>query len=82
MQKEYYARDSYRELKKAVLNNKRILRGREFFGRTFHIKAGFGEEVVTADEIVSTLDRLIMDEERHARLAKDCLATFIALKKK
>jgi len=80
--KESFARNSYQEAKKVAMNNKTTIRGREFFGRTFRVRSGIGEDVVTADEIINTIDRLRMDEERHARLVKDSIATISFLMKK
>jgi len=73
--KEILARDTYREAKKIVLDNKKKVRTRELFGKIIRVKDGVGEDIITADEIVNTLDRLILDEERHARLVKDSMAT-------
>jgi len=73
--KERLARDTYLEAKKVVLNNKKKVRVREFFGKIIRVRDGIGEDIMTADEIVNSLDRLIMDEERHARLVEDSIAT-------
>lgn len=82
LEKENLARDIYRDAKKVVMNNRTTIRGREFFGRTFRVKSGIDEDVITADEIIYTLDHLIMDEERHARIVKDSIATLNMLMKK
>jgi len=82
LEKEIYARDNYREAKKVALNNKHLVKGREFFGRTFRVRSGVSEDLVSVDEITAVFDRLIMDEERHARVVTDSLATFKALKKR
>ena len=73
--KERFARDTYKEAKNIVLNNKKRVRARKFFGKVIRVRDGVGEDILTADEIVSGLDRLIMDEERHARLVEDSIAT-------
>ena len=73
--KERLARDTYLEAKHIVLDNKKKIRVREFFGKIIRVRDGIGEDIITADEIVNSLDRLIMDEERHARLVEDSIAT-------
>ena len=73
--KEIVARDTYRQAKSIVLNNKKKVRVREFFGKIIRVRDGIGEDIITADEILNILDRLIADEERHARLVKDSMAT-------
>ncbi len=82
LEKENLVRDIYREAKKVAMNNKTTIRGREFFGKTFRVRSGIDEDVITADEIINTLDRVIMDEERHARIVKDSIATLNMLMKK
>lgn len=82
LEKENLARDTYREAKKVVMNNKTTVRGREFFGKFVRIRSGVDEDVVPADELINTLDRLILDEQRHARIVIDSIATLRMLLKK
>jgi len=77
LNKERLVRDTYREAKHIVLNDKqqKKVRAREFFGKIIRIRDGIGEDIITADEIIYSLDRLIIDEERHARSVEDSIAT-------
>jgi len=73
--KEIFARDTYRQVKHIALNNKKKVRVREFFGKIIRVRDGIGEDIITVDEIVNSMDTLIADEERHARIVKDSMTT-------
>ena len=58
------------------MKNKTRAKGREFFDKfTRKMKGELEEDIVSADEIISTLDRLILDEEHHATVVEDSIAT-------
>ena len=80
--KEKLVRDIYRDAKRIAMNSKTKVKGREFFGKFLRVKDAIPEDVITADEIISTFDRLILDEERHARIVEDSIATLNALMKR
>ncbi|MFC1953572.1 hypothetical protein ACFLWR_05540 [Chloroflexota bacterium] len=73
--KERRVQDIYKEAKKFTLENQKKIRARKFFGKIITVRAGVGEDVLTTNEIVNTLDRLIMDEGKHARLIENSMAT-------
>lgn len=80
--KERAVRDMYRDAQRIAANNKAKVRGKEFFGKYVRIRESIPEDVVTADEIINTLDRIIRDEERHARVVEDSIATLKMLMKR
>jgi len=75
LEKERLARDTYLEAKKIARESQKKIRARSFYGKIITVRSGVGEDVLTTNEIVSSLDRLIMDEERHARIVEDSMAT-------
>lgn len=76
LEKERLARDLYLEAKGIAMKNKTRAKGREFFDKfTRKMKGELEEDIVSADEIISTLDRLILDEEHHATVVEDSIAT-------
>jgi len=75
LDKEKFAIATYTEARKIVLNYKKKVRVRNIFGKIIRVRDGIGEDLLTADEIVNSLNILIADEVRHARLVEDSIAT-------
>ena len=76
--KEKAARDLYTEAKKIAIANKITVKvggGFSLFRRTDISE----KDVVPFEQIISDLDRLIVDEERHIKIVEDSIATFKTL---
>jgi len=76
--KEKAVRDIYQEAKKIAANNKTTVKSGGFFTR-LRVKDMLEKNFVSFENITRDLDRLIWDEERHARIVEDSIATFKSL---
>jgi len=76
VEKEKMAVKTYQDARRIALNNKTKVKGRDFFGKLIRVRDSVAEDVITADEVISILDRIILDEERHVRIAEDSVATY------
>ena len=78
LEKEKAACDLYKEAKKIAMNNRTTLKVGGFFNR---LKGKDISElnITPYEQLINDLDRLIFDEERYIRIAKDSIATFKAL---
>ena len=82
LEKEKNVHKIFADAKKVTMDNKVQADGREFFGKFIKMTDGISEDVITADEIINTLDRLITDEQYHIRIVENSIATLKALVKK
>lgn len=76
--KEEAVRDLYKEAKKVAMNSRTTIKVGGFWDRLKGIDIS-ERNIISYQQLVNDLDRLILDEERHIRLAKDSIATFKAL---
>ena len=79
--KEEAARDIYKEAKKIAMANKITIKVGGFFDRLRGMDIS-EKGIVPFEQIINDLDHLIWDEERHARIVKDSIATLNALMKR
>ena len=82
LEKEKFALETYKEAKNIALRNQKKVKVSEFFGKFLHIKDTEKEEIITADEVINTLDYLITDETNHIRVVEDSIATLNMLMSK
>jgi len=76
LEKEKVVREIYLEAKRIAMKNKTGANGREFFDKfTRKIKGEIEEDIVIADELISTLDRIALDEKHHTEVLEDSIAT-------
>ena len=80
--KEKFALETYKEAKNIALKNQQKVKVRGFFGKLLRIKDTEEGEIITTDEVINTLDRLISDETNHARVVEDSIATLNMLMSK
>ncbi len=73
--KEKEALSLYQEAKRVVERNKVKVQVRDFFGRLIRMEDELPYDVVNIDDVFSTLDRIIIDEQRHIKLVHDSIAT-------
>ena len=78
LEKEKAARDLYVEAKKITMANKITVKVGGVFN-IFRTKDISEKDIVSCEQIIKDLDRLIWDEERHIRVVEDSVATFKAL---
>ncbi len=79
LEKEKAAQDLYKEARKVAIANKTTVKKggiSSMFQKARNIPES---EVIHADQIISKLDRLISDEERHIRVVSDSIATITML---
>lgn len=76
LEKEREAFNTYTQAKQIALHNKKRVKVGGFFNSLLGKDIS---SIVQLDYIVNELDRLIADEERHARLAEDIIATHKSL---
>jgi len=75
LDKEKLALETYRNAMKIAQKNQKKVKVGGFF-HSFNKKDDISEDgILTADEIINVLSRIIMEEERHIRLVKDSIAT-------
>jgi hypothetical protein len=75
LEKENFALQMYNEAKNVALENKTSVRGREAFGKLVRTRSGLDEEIIAVNDVISVLNRLANDEERHVRIITDCIAS-------
>ena len=81
LEKEKAARDLYTEARKIAMANKTTVKVGGIFN-IFRGKDMSEEDVVSYEQVIHDLDRLISDETRHIRVVEDSLATHKALMSK
>jgi len=80
--KEKEALSLYQEAKRVVERNKVKVKVRDFFGRLIRMKDELPLDVVNTSDVISTLERIIIDETHHIRLIHDSIATLHMLMNK
>ena len=65
----------YKEARLVATKNKKVVETEDFFGKLIIMVKGLPEDVINVDDIITMLDRVIIDEGRHIRLVTDSLAT-------
>jgi hypothetical protein len=81
LEKEKTARDLFKQARKVAMNNRRTVKAGGFFDR-LRGRDISEMNIVPYRQLINHLDGLITDEERHARVLEDAIATFKALKQK
>ena len=71
--KEQEACDLYMECRRIAMNNKTVIRAGGFLDRLLGRDIQ-QQKIVLFEQVVSDFDRLIADEQRHARMAEDIIA--------
>ncbi len=82
LEKEKEALSLYQEAKRVAEKNKVKVQVRDFFGRLIRMEDELPYDVVNASDIISTLDRIIIDEQHHIKLVHNSIATLNMLMKK
>ena len=77
-EKEKTVRDLYAEARKVAVTNKTTVKVGGIFN-LFRGKDISEKDIISYEEIVRNLDRLILDETRHIRIVEDSVATHKAL---
>ncbi len=80
LDKENWAVSWYKEAKKVAEQNKVKVRG--FLGKPLVISNELPEDFVNVNDIISLLERHILDEERHQRLVRGLIDKLSMLKNK
>lgn len=78
LEKEKAVCDLYKEAKKIAVNNRATIKVGGFFSRLKGIDIS-ELNITPYEQLINGLDRLILDEERHQKIAKDSIAAFKAL---
>ncbi len=81
-EKEKEARDLYKEARKVAIANKTTFKTGGISSMFQKVRSIPESEVIHADQIISRLDRLILDEGRHMRIVEDSLGTVKSLFRK
>ena len=80
--KEKEALSLYQEAKRVAEKNKVEVKVRDFFGRLIRMEDELPYDVVNASDVISTLERIIVDETHHIRLIHNSIATLNMLMNK
>ena len=75
LEKETEVLSLYKEARLVATKNKKVVKTDDFFGKLIIMVKGLPVDVINVDDIITMLDRVIIDEGRHIRLVKDSLAT-------
>ena len=78
LEKEKIVRDLYTEARKIAIANKTTVKVGGVFN-LFRAKDISEEDIIPFEQIISNLDRLILDEMRHIKIVEDSIATHKAL---
>jgi bacterioferritin (cytochrome b1) len=82
LKKEKLALSLCQEAKREAEKNKVKVQVRDFFGRLIRMEDELPYDVVNASDVISTLDRIIIDEQRHIKLVHNSIATLNMLMNK
>ncbi|MBA7633215.1 hypothetical protein ES703_40777 [subsurface metagenome] len=82
LEKEHKVLSLYKEASLVATKNKKVVKTEDFFGKLIIMVKGLPVDVINVDDIITMLDRVIIDEGRHIRLVKDSLATLNMLMNK
>ena len=78
LEKEKTARDLYTEARKIAITNKTTVKVGGVFN-LFRTKDISAEDIISFEQVIRNLDKLILDEIRHIKIAEDSIATHKAL---
>jgi len=78
LENEKTVRDLYTEARKTAMANKTTVEVGGVFN-VFRTKDISERDIIPFEQIIRNLDRLILDETRHIRIAEDSIATYKAL---
>ena len=82
LEKEKVARDIYKEIAEIAKRNKTKVKTGGFLSRLFQGGGGECVEFLPADELINTVERLMAQEENHARIVEDLIGALNALMEK
>ena len=82
LEREKLAKSMYQEAKLVAQRNKAKAKVREILGKFIKVKYEEPEDVVDANDVINTFERIITDEGNHIRLVEDSIATLNALMNK
>jgi bacterioferritin (cytochrome b1) len=75
LKKEKVALSLCQEAKRVAERNKVKVKVRDFLGRLIRVEDELPYDVLNASDVISTLERMIIDETHHIRLVHDSIAT-------
>jgi len=78
LEKEKIARDLYTEARKITMANKTTVKVGGVFN-LFRAKDISEKDIISFEQIIRNLERLVLDETRHIRIVEDAIATYKAL---
>ena len=82
LKKEKLALSLCQEAKRVAEKNKVKVQVKDFFGRLIRMEDELPYDVVNISDVISTLDRIIIDEQRHIKLVHNSIATLNMLMNK
>jgi len=82
LKKEKLALSLCQEAKRVAEKNKVKVQVKDFFGRLIRMEDELPYDVVNASDVISTLDRIIIDEQHHIKLVHNSIATLNMLMNK
>ena len=82
LEKEKVVRDMYKEIAEIAKRNKTKVKVGGFLGGFFQGSTETREELLSADEVINTVERIMAQEENHVRIVEDLIGALNALVKK
>ena len=80
--KEKLALSLCQQAKHLAEQNRAKVKVKDFFGRLIRMQDELPIDVVNINDVISVLDRIIIDEKKHIRLVEDSIATLNVLMNK
>ena len=72
----------YQQAELIAIQNKAKVQVKDFLGRLIRMEDKLPMDIVNLDDVMSTLDRIIIDEKKHVKLVEDSMATLKMLMNK
>ena len=82
LEKEKLALSMYQQAELIAIQNKAKVQVKDFLGRLIRMEDELPMDIVNLDDVMSTLDRIIIDEKKHVKLVEDSMATLKMLMNK
>jgi len=82
LDKEKLVLSLFQQAKHLAEQNRVKVKVKDFFGRLIRMEAELPIDVVNINDVISILNRIIIDEKKHIRLVEDSIATLNMLMNK